>query len=357
MPRPYADATYRALERSFAKSVYLREAEVKELSQELGLSSVQLLNWFKNRRRRGARVYDTSRTPEVQSGTLVRVQQPVNLELVVEEAKSYLSECDNNEVEEDDAIVDWQELQHILESVVPPEIIDERYICRRPRYPGGGSIQSAAEPNEWRVVGYSSNLDELTMGPRMAVWLKELFNAVSVDVTTLQLYTVCPKSGAIIWDQNGSNSSLALEPWYQEIIEPMKMKDGRWYGMGRDVRPWYEGRCTSEEGEGELRWQDQYGTLRGGNADCTMQIGRERYKALLEKVVHDLVPSKFDESHNPEARYTTGNKSQFSLPVLAMDGTLEGVVWIGTRHPVDDPALNAFVDSVALSLRSTCRLR
>merc|ERR1711907_324876 len=130
MPRQYTLYQYRELERSFARSVYLQEEELQELSQELGLTREQLFNWFKNRRRnrrRGGRVYHTSKSVGLQRGTVVRAEQfePVVLELVSSsdvDNKSAgtpnLSEC---VFEEDCDLIDWDEVRDILELVDTPK--------------------------------------------------------------------------------------------------------------------------------------------------------------------------------------------------------------------------------------------
>lgn len=328
MPIPYTREQLDILEHSFAQSDYLSSAELFRLKPLVGLSDVQLRNWFKNKRRTVLRLKKegcTGSKERTRCESKERISNSSDATVALD-----FDACSNP----DDDSLDWDDLGAILDDVEPVSVIDEHFILTLPRF------ESAISAPNWRIHGHISHLDSMSASPRMAVWLKEMCNAVSLDAPSIKAFSFDPASRAIILDQVANDTAMQSESWFPKDAVPG--------GIGMDCRP--EGGYITDL----MRWDwAQYNeAIQLGDAQSNFLRAKERDRVLLgDGVARDLLPAKFDEQFDLATQRTTRVRSVFSIPVLSMDGSLAGIVQIGTRHGIDEPALNNFMSCLALTLR------
>lgn len=333
MPIPYTRAQLAVLEESYSRTTYLTTLEQARLGPLVNLSDAQLRNWFKNKRR--AVLRRQREKADAKDGS-----HSSSSDRTVE-AIDRSDSCSTTALLEQP---DWTELGFLLDCIEPLPVVDERFILTSPRF---DTVTPSFCTPGFHVHGHISQLDRLSAAPRMAVWVKELCQSVGIDAPSIKLFVHERMSGAILLDQVCGDCSLEAEPWFPKdglVVE----SDGRLLGVGMDCR--YSGGPVTDE----MRWKwALYNEKQDlGDVRTNFERAKARDLALLGgPVTNSLIPGKFCEASDIATQRTSRVQAVFSLPVVCIDGTLEGVVQIGVRHSIHDAALNNFMSSIALALR------
>jgi len=366
MPIPYSTTQLAELNSSFECNPYLTGIELERLttSTDVNLSASQLRNWFKNKRR--SRKPDTTAHPienerpqlnSTKSGaavqlssrgltswqpnniTKIRNQQHQNALLTMrpfEFPKSLppyghdicqrtllnetnaLLDISNTLLDSpsttlgssvsDDSLLEWMQIEiDELVDMGHRTIMDEYWISHFPRQ--GSWIEAA---DGWKIDGHSTHLDSLSVSPRMLNWVKLMCNASGIDAPTITLLGHDTDSDTLKIDQAAWDCALEEESWW------CCRKPGHQY-VGCDYRVMGEHTVT---------------------------------RRLCKQVLQTSAPAWECEVTTASTRASLRLISTVCIPVISIGGNLEGIVMISTRHSMQDNVLQAFMSSLALSLRA-----